>query len=131
MRNSFHPTFLRNDFPSPSIHHQGSIVSNERNAMIFSIGAQVDPCSLFPLQVEVIESENSGQGIWSFCSIIWIGKFTSSRHNRIRVRHLHSDQCKVQHVHSPVSHQATRIIPEPSKIKMEAIRIERSFGSWT
>ena len=133
--NSFHARrasyLLRDNLPATSIHDKRTVFAYETKAMITSVCSIVDTDSMIPQDSKPIEGIDCLQQVRCFTGIIGIAKLATRSHNRLRRSNIHSIKRIIQEVNAPVGHQSTGIIPEPSPSEMEAIAVERPFGSRT
>src|SRR5450432_4188218 len=85
--------------------------------MIPSIRTVPNSHSAIPYKIEMIEFIQCGECIRCFLVEIRISKVSSQGSDSFRITCFHSQKSIIQQMHSPVGHQSTCIIPEPSEIK--------------
>src|SRR5699024_5749109 len=79
------------------------------------------PDGMLPAQQEVIILISRIHRIGCFTSIVREGVFTAARRYSMRCLSLHGKNSDIKHMHAPVGHQSTAILPEPAPGKMEMV----------
>src|SRR5690606_13020120 len=123
----FHTPFVWNHLPTSAVKYKRAVIADECNAMVATVVSVADTLGLFPQQGKVAKVVDGCQRIRGFISTVGISVFSAGRIHRFRQWCIHSEECIVNQVNTPVGHQSARVIPEPTEVEMKAIRIEGSF----
>src|SRR3546814_17090581 len=85
---------------------------------------------MFPQCRKIIKFINGLECVRRFRSVVRIGVLAPQGHHRPGMSSVHSVKHIINQVYAPVSHQTTGIIPKPTEIEVQAVRVERPFSCW-
>ena len=122
------PHSFGNYLPTAAVYYQRSVFAHKSQTMSTTVGAIVNSNSMIPHNGKILEGIDSLQKVRSFACIIGITELTARCHNGLRSGYIHAIKCIIQQMHTPVCHQTTGIVPEPTEGKVETVWIKWTFG---